>query len=116
MRALGSILGMLLLVLAVVLTTGGVAVRLHADPASPAAPEVESEETLEASVLLESSEGVCRPPEPIQRKMALPFSKPREGDVIFTLNTRGYNYSRPDVHRPAVPDGTPPANIKRHAD
>ncbi len=113
MRVLGSLLGALLLCLGLAFSTGGVAVVSHADPTpvTPAAPELSDEEFLEAG--LPADQGVCRAPEPIQRRMTLPFPEPREGDVMFTLNTRGYNYSRPGQPHSPVPKGVAPANIKR---
>ncbi len=113
MRVLGSVLGALLLCLSVAFGTGGVAVRSHADPSpvTPAAPEFGDEESLEAA--LPQDQGICRAPEPTQRRLTLPFPKPREGDVMFTLNTRGYNYTRPGQPPSPVPEGVAPANIKR---
>ncbi|MCZ6713456.1 MAG: hypothetical protein O7B29_05875 [Deltaproteobacteria bacterium] len=113
MRVLGTVLGALLLCLSVAFGTGGVALRSHADPSPviPAALELGDEESLEAG--LPADQGVCRAPEPIQRRMTLPFPKPREGDVMFTLNTRGYNYTRPGQPYLPVPEGVAPANIKR---
>ncbi len=113
MRVLASVLGALLLCLSVAFSTGGVAVLSRADPSpvTPAAPEFGDEESLEAA--LPQDQSVCRAPEPTQRRMTLPFPKPREGDVMFTLNTRGYNYTRPGQPPSPVPEGAAPANIKR---
>ena len=113
MRVLASLFGALLLCLSVAFSTGGVAVLSHADPSpvTPGAPEFGDEEFLEAA--LPQDQGVCRAPEPAQRRMTLPFPKAREGDVMFTLNTRGYNYARPGHPSSLVPEGVAPANIKR---
>ncbi len=112
MRVLGSLLGALLLCLCLAFSTGGVAVVSHADPSLvPAAPGLGDEESLEAG--LPADQDVCRAPEPSQRRLTLPFPKAREGDVMFTLNTRGYNYTRPGQPPTLVPEGVAPANIKR---
>lgn len=113
MRVLGTVLGALLLCLSVAFGTGGVALRSHADASSvtPAAPEFGDEEFLE--VALPQDQGVCRAPEPSRRRLTLSFPKPRAGDVMFTLNTRGYNYTRPGQLPLSIPEGVAPANIKR---
>ena len=113
MRVLGSVLGALLLGLSLALSTGGVAVRSHADPSpvTPASPEIGDEEPLEAVV--PADQGICRAPQPTQRRMALPRLKPREGELMFTLNTRGYNYVRPGQQSWSIPEGAVPADIKR---
>ena len=113
MRVLGSVLGALLLGLSLALGTGGVAVRSHADssPMTPASPEISDEEPLEAVV--PADQGICRAPQPTQRRMALPPLKPRDGELVFTLNTRGYNYVRPGQQSWSIPEGAVPADIKR---
>ncbi len=117
MRLLGSVLGVLLIVLCVALGAGGVALRSQADPSpvAPPAPAAGSEEPLDAALGSDSSQGICSLPEPTQRRVTLPFPTPREGDVMFTLNTRGYNYTGPDQYRPVVPKGVAPADIKKRA-
>lgn len=119
MRVSGEQLGYLLVVLSLVLGTGGVVIRSHADselPVSPA-PAIDIGETPESSVATDSSQGTCRPPQPTRRRMTLPLPQARPGEVSFTLNTRGYNYSEPGRYPPAapVPEGTPPADLKKHA-
>jgi hypothetical protein len=119
MRVSGEQLGYLLVVLSLVLGTGGVVIRSHADselPISPA-PAIDMGDTPELTIATDLSQGACRPPQPTRRRMTLPLPQARPGEVSFTLNTRGYNYSEPGRYPPAapVPEGTPPADLKKHA-
>jgi hypothetical protein len=119
MRVSGEQLGYLLVVLSLVLGTGGVVIRSHADSALPIspAPAIQSGETPESSIASDASQGACRLPQPTRRRMTLPLPQPRPGELSFTLNTRGYNYSEAGRYPPAapVPKGTPPADLKKHA-
>jgi hypothetical protein len=97
------ILGCLLVLFALLLSVGGVVVRSSAEPEMSLLPEGVTDDV----------QGICpyRNPEPVRRTMTM---KPRprdKGDVRFTLNSKGYNYTRPGEYRPPVPPtaAAPPA-------
>ncbi len=112
MRAFRNALGVLAVAGFMALTTGGVAVTTQADPSLTADP------SLQAAAPAAESQGVCRAPLPTRRTRILPRPDGAEGQLIFTLNTRGYNYREPGSYTPlpVTPDGTPAALNKSATD
>ena len=113
MRAFKDGLGVLAVLLFVALTTGGVAITTQADPSLSADPE------MQAAATAAESQGVCRAPLPNRRTRILPRPDGGEGQLIFTLNTRGYNYREPGSYAPpgpVTPDAVPAALNKSAAE
>ena len=113
MRAFRSALGVLAVAGFMALTTGGVALTTHADPSLTADPR------LQAAAPAAESQGVCSAPLPNRRTRILPRPDGGDGQLIFNLNTRGYNYREPGSHAlpgPVTPDAVPAALNKSAAD
>lgn len=94
-------LGYAVVALSALLSWGGVTLRSSADRSE------------EMSMLSDDSSepqlGRCQLPEPTHRHLSLSLPERGEGAFTFTLDSQGYNYSRPGEHRPQAPLPAAPA-------
>ena len=93
------VLGISMVLLSVVLGSGGVVLSSEVDPLAemsllPATP-VDPPSRVHQQT--------CGLGEPTVRRIRLSHPDRQEGELAFTLNTRGYNYLAPGTYRPPVP-------------